>query len=87
MKIRNYSGSVQELQKHLSQVNSKGNNNQEEIRSVNSDAVNIAPTLRTENSDPARKARIAEIKDSISGGRYSPDSKEVAKALIRDLLG
>jgi anti-sigma28 factor (negative regulator of flagellin synthesis) len=53
-----------------------------------SQAVRLAPDFGTQQSVSAedRATKVAQIKADVEAGTYKPDSKEVARALVRDLF-
>jgi len=91
MKIKDYLGSVRELQSQFVKINSSQLQVAAEQASqkANSDAVRVDTQLRAEtNPDDSEnnQARVQELKTAVSEGRYNPSSQDVAEALIRDLF-
>ena len=50
----------------------------------NSEAARVA--ISSDSSQADRTTRVAQLKEQVASGEYKPDSREVAKALARDLF-
>lgn len=72
-----------------SNVRSEEGRKAQQERAVSDEAVRISPSLTAKGEDvAAREARVAEIKAQVQAGTYQmPDSKEVAKAFLKELAG
>ncbi|GEM_PF-2344005 len=100
MKIKEYVSSIRELSSHFTKVTTNkdedGSRSQETSAAgreqasraqANRDAVRVDSALRNEEAaDPSRRARVAELKASVQDGSYNPKSKDVAKAVLKELF-
>lgn len=61
---------------------------EEQAQPASSEAVRVAGDFGRvpESSEVDRDARVREIKNAVSEGRYRPDTKAVAEAVARELL-
>lgn len=90
MKIKERLSSIRELNNQFERVrNNERQRPKRELRRAEEDAVRVDSRLAERSREaerPDRRERVEQLRTEVRERRYRPDSREVAKALLRDLI-